>query len=252
MRKKKKIIVTGDSESKDKAQEQAAGGSPAGAGDLNRDVDFSAVDTQPAPVQANGQASEKGPEVQGQVADSSGEAPEIVKLRREVEDLKLQLQDNKDKYLRALAEHDNYMKRSLRERSEYLRYQHKPVLFDLLNVVDNLERALEHAQADPAKVKEGVELIYKMFLDLLNKWEVRGESALGQLFDPTKHSALSRIKSGEVPAGTVLSQFKKAYFYKDQLLRAADVVVAVEPDPPAAEASGETAAEKEGSGPGKN
>jgi len=154
--------------------------------------------------------------------------PQVKELESQVEALKREVEENREKYLRALAELENYRKRALRERSDYLKYQGEPILLDILPVVDNLERALQHKDADPEKLRAGIELIYKMLTDVLAKWEVHGESSIGREFDPKIHSAISRVAVDDAAPGTIISELKKLYFYKDKLLRAAEVVVAAE------------------------
>lgn len=145
----------------------------------------------------------------------------------EIAALKAEADANKDKYLRALAELENFKKCAVKERSELLKYQGDRLVTDLLDVLDNLELALSHTDADPAKLKAGLELIHKQFVDVLGRWEIRAVPALGTDFDPVKHQAISKVTSAEHKAGSVISEFKKAYFYKDKLLRHAAVVVAV-------------------------
>src|SRR5262249_35030137 len=115
-----------------------------------------------------------------------------------------------------------------RERSDLIKYQGEGILRDLLDVVDNLELALQHTEADPQKLKDGVALIHKMFLEILGRWEVRADTGMGKGFDPSKHSAISRVPTDHMPAGTIVNELKKAYFYKDKLLRPGEVVVSAE------------------------
>jgi len=160
------------------------------------------------------------------------------KLEKELENVRKELAVSQDKYLRALADFENYKKRTIKERSELLKYQGENILADMICVVDDFERALEHVEADQEQFKSGVELIYKNFVNVFEKWGVKGESAVGQVFDPTKHNALSKVAVDDAQPGTVVGELKKAYFYKDRLLRAADVVVAeARPQPAMAEAA---------------
>lgn len=147
-----------------------------------------------------------------------GGSAEIAKLAAEAE-------ENKNRYLRALADLENYKRRALKERSDLIKYQGEKLVFDILEIVDNLELALQHSDANPEKLKEGVELIYKRFKEILNKWEIRDESGLGREFDPSRFSAISKVPSADVAPGTVINELKKAYFYKDKLLRVGEVVV---------------------------
>lgn len=149
------------------------------------------------------------------------------KVQAELSRYKAEAQENREKYLRALADFENYKKRVIRERSELLKYQGERAFRDILEVMDNLELALSHRETgDVDKFREGVTLIHKLFIDVLHRWDVRGESGIGEIFDPTKHNAISRVPDPEAPAGTIVNELKKAYYYKDKLLRPAEVVVA--------------------------
>ncbi|MEZ4754073.1 MAG: nucleotide exchange factor GrpE [Bdellovibrionota bacterium] len=166
-----------------------------------RDVDFSEKSTEP--VEATGD--------------------------EQAQDLQAQVDENKDKYLRALAEFENFKKRTLKERSELLKYEGSKILTDLLDVLDNLELALEHVESDPEKLADGIKMIHKMFVDTLEKWEVRAKSALGKEFDPNAQNAISKTPTqNSKEVGTVVNEFKKTYYYKDRLIRPGEVVVAVE------------------------
>ncbi len=188
---------------------------------IDRDADFSSLD-----------GSDEIPEDRGTYAAQTGSGDDTERLRSE-------LKETNDKYLRALADLENYKKRTLKERSDLLKYQGEKVFVDLLEVVDNLEFALQYSGAPelpsepPAfspesaeKLRQGLVLIHKLFLNILGKWEVRPESALGKLFDPQHFSAISKVPTTDVEPGTVISELKKAYFYKDRMLRPGEVVVA--------------------------
>ncbi|RMG39252.1 MAG: nucleotide exchange factor GrpE [Candidatus Dadabacteria bacterium] len=187
---------------------------------MERDADFEELESQDEGV--NGAA----PAEEGSDRDRAGEGgpnPDLETFERELQDLR-------QKYLRALADLENYKKRAVKERSELIKYQGENILADMVEVLDNLDRALEHSEQDPASLKEGVELIHRMFVDTLGKWQVRGESLVGQKFDPEKASAISQVQSEEYPPNTVVNELKKPYFYKDKLLRPGEVVVAVAPE----------------------
>lgn len=146
----------------------------------------------------------------------------------EVELVKKEAQDNHERYLRALADFENYKKRAIRERSELLRYQGESVFSDLLEVVDNLERAVMNRDVDKDQLLEGIEMIYKQFQEVLSRHNVKGESAVGKPFNPEIHQALSQVPSNDHKPGSVVSELKKPYFYKDKLIRVGQVVVAAE------------------------
>jgi molecular chaperone GrpE len=149
-------------------------------------------------------------------------------VNEEEERLRREVHESRDRYLRLMADFENFKKRSLKDQADLRKYQGEQIFLDMLDVMDNLELALGHADADPGKLREGLQLIHKMFVERLGKWEVKGESSMGALFDPTKHSAISQIESADQKPGTIVGELKKAYYYKDKLLRHGEVVVATE------------------------
>jgi molecular chaperone GrpE len=144
--------------------------------------------------------------------------------------LEHELAEMKDRYLRLMADFENFKKRALKEQSELLKYQGERVLVDLLEVVDNLELALTYSSAEYDKLKQGLDMVLKMFVERLERWEVRGESSMGKQFDPHKHAAISRVPGNSTKPGTIVGELKKTYFYKDKLIRVGEVVVAAEGD----------------------
>jgi molecular chaperone GrpE len=154
-------------------------------------------------------------------AGSSAVEAERVALEKE-------LAESRDRYLRLMADFENFKNRALKEQSELLKYQGERVIVDFLEVLDNLDLALNHSAADAEKLKTGLEMIQKMFVERLSKWGVRGETGMGVVFDPQRHSAISRVPGTDAKPGTIIGELKKAYFYKDKLIRPAEVVVASE------------------------
>ena len=164
---------------------------------------------------------------------------------KEIAQLKAENTELKEKYLRALAESENIKKRAVKERSELLKYQGERVFVDLLAVADNFDRAIEATEQytlseDGKQLKEGVELIHGLFFKVLEKWEVKGESSVGETFDPQKQEAISQIPSPDHQAGTVMNELERAFYYKDKLIRPGKVVVASEPVAEQGEAEGES------------
>ena len=161
--------------------------------------------------------------------DDSIVAPEPDAKGAEVVALKTELQDLKDRHLRTLADFENYKKRALKERSEILKYQGERILVDIVEVLDNLDLALKYKDTEPDKLRSGLEMVHKQFVDTLGRWEVRAESMVWKEFDPNRSEALSKVPVDDAKPGTVLSEFKTTYIYKDKLLRPGSVVVAVAP-----------------------
>jgi molecular chaperone GrpE len=168
-----------------------------------------------------------------------GSDTQIEVLKHELKSSKAEAVENYDKYLRAVAELDNFKKRAMKERSDIMKYQGERIFVDLLEIVDDFERALQHAESDAGQLKSGLELILKRFNSILTKWEVKGESAIGKQFDPNLHNALSRVPAPGTASGTILAELKKPYFYKDKLIRHGDVMVAEGEPQESGDSSGE-------------
>ncbi len=146
----------------------------------------------------------------------------------EVDHLKAELDHVRDIYLRKLAEFDNFRKRVEREREEGRRAATEELVRILLPVLDNFERALEHAQDDSGAFHQGVEMIAKQLWDVLERTGVAVVDPLGQPFDPELHEAVQRVEDSEHGPGTVASVMLKGYTLGDRLIRPAMVGVVVE------------------------
>src|SRR5215510_10737950 len=163
----------------------------------------------------------------------NGAADEPETLREpDVEELKRQLDEKQDRLLRALAEVDNVKRRTQRERDEYVRYANESLVRELVPVLDNFDRALEAARAtrEAAKVVEGITLIQRELLRVLERVGVTRYSALGERFDPNRHEATGRAVSGEQPPDTIVAEIAPGYMLNGRLVRPAQVIVAAAPD----------------------
>jgi molecular chaperone GrpE len=132
----------------------------------------------------------------------------------------------KDRYLRTLADFENFRKRADREKSDFYKYALQGVLKDLLPILDNFDRALDHAEQGD-DFHKGVLLIYKQLLDVLKKHGVKPIDESGVRFDPNIHEAVISEEDRSVPAQSVTAVLQKGYFLHDRLLRPAMVKVAV-------------------------
>ena len=149
-----------------------------------------------------------------------------------LEELRRQVEDKQDRLLRALAEAENFKRRTQRDRDESVRYANESLLRDLIPVLDNLERALGalRAAGGAEGVVGGVELIQRELLKVLERAGVTRYSALGQPFDPTRHEAIARVVSADAKPGTVVAETMPGYLLQNRVLRAALVSVAAAPD----------------------
>jgi molecular chaperone GrpE len=136
--------------------------------------------------------------------------------------------DLQQKYIRLAADFENYKKRLVKEKADVVAYGNEELIKALLNVLDNLERALEHTESgdDSPALLEGVKLVHKQFVSCLEKFGVTSVNAsTGTEFDPRIHQAIERVESSELSSDLILSQMLPGYMLKDRLLRPALVVV---------------------------
>lgn len=133
-----------------------------------------------------------------------------------------------DRLLRASAEFDNYKKRTTREMRDVVRYANEKLFKELINVVDNLERAIASAEQDGKEddpLLQGVRLTLNEVEKILERHNVEPIKALGEAFDPNFHQAMMQEESADHVANTVISEMQKGYKLHDRLLRPAMVVV---------------------------
>jgi molecular chaperone GrpE len=151
---------------------------------------------------------------------------------QENEDLKKKLEDkekestaNYDKYLRAVAELDNYRKRAAREKTEIIKYGKEDVIKDVLPFMDSLDRALEHDNGDIKTFKDGVALIQEQLLNCLKKHGVERINTAGMDFDPNFHEALMQMESDQHEDNKIVSEMERGYLLNGRLLRPSRVCV---------------------------
>ena len=151
----------------------------------------------------------------------------IAELEKKLAAAEKEKKDNWDRYLRAAADLENQRKRFKRELEDAKFEVKNKILKEMLPVVDNLERAIEHASGGAEKnpIVEGVQLVLRQFSTAFERLEVTPIDAMGQPFDPNLHEAISQQESDQ-PAGTVVQVLQRGYRAGERLLRPALVVVA--------------------------
>jgi molecular chaperone GrpE len=149
-------------------------------------------------------------------------------LRSILDDATRQAAEYKENWLRAVAELDNYRKRVLRQEEEMRRTAAESLLREIVEVLDNLERAVEASgeAANARALREGVELVCRQMKDLLGRAGVSPISSVGEPFNPEIHEAVMASSVEDKPPGTVVAEFGKGYRLHDKVLRPAKVVVA--------------------------
>jgi molecular chaperone GrpE len=153
---------------------------------------------------------------------------EIDRLNQALEEKAREAAEAHDKYVRTYAEFENYRKRMQRDLAEFRKYANEQMARELLSVVDHLGLAIKHAaEAGDTNqgLRQGVELVHRQFLDVLEKFGIKPFKAEGEPFDPAKHDAVTQVEADGVPENTVVQVFQEGYLYHDKVLRHAKVGV---------------------------
>ncbi len=131
-----------------------------------------------------------------------------------------------DQLLRLAAEFENYKKRVQKEKSDLIKFGNDSLLKAVLPILDNLERAIDHGKRmnKNGPLLQGVEIILRQFLTILERFGVKPVAAMGESFDPEKHEAVSQAESDQEP-DRVISELEKGYLFHERLLRPAKVLV---------------------------
>jgi molecular chaperone GrpE len=177
----------------------------------------------------NGQASAGGGDGAG--APAGAELPPATAEDRAAA-LAVERDEMKDRMLRIAAEFENWKKRARKEKDDAVTSARESVLREMLEVVDNLERAAQTKAgegADAGAVMKGVALVLRLFQQKLERYDVKPFDVAGQPFDPRQHEAVSRVESNDVPAGAVAAELQKGYRVGERLLRPALVAVSTGP-----------------------
>lgn len=145
----------------------------------------------------------------------------------DVEKLKTELEEMKDKYLRKVAEFDNFKRRSAKERIDLIQTAGRDVITDLLDVLDDCDRAQKQLESsDDVTVKEGVMLVFNKLRNTLQSKGVKVMESVNQPFNPDLHDAITEIPAPtENLKGKVLDEVIKGYYLNDKIIRHAKVVV---------------------------
>jgi len=172
--------------------------------------------------------------------DATGAAAETVpepteagirRLEQQVREAERQAEEVNEKYLRALADLENFRRRARHEAAEAMRSGETSILLEVLPVLDNFNRAMEAAPRakDIHALIKGVKMIHDQLLEALARKGVRPIEAEGEPFDPAYHDAVGRFETTDRPEGTVAVEIQKGYMLGDRVLRPSRVMVAVRP-----------------------
>lgn len=168
------------------------------------------------------------PEIEMEAVEDSG-VSEIEAEEFELANLKAELEEMEDKYLRARAEIANMVNRGKNEREQLQKYRSQDLAKKLLPSIDNLERALSTEVSDDqgASLKKGVEMVLESLRHALREEGIEKISAKGEAFDPNLHQAVQTVPASEdVPADTIVEVLQEGYKLHDRVLRPTMVIVA--------------------------
>ena len=160
------------------------------------------------------------------------EKKELTPMEQLQEQIRLkdeEIANQKDTFLREKAELENFKKRLTKEKDDFVQFANERLLQELIQIEDNLERALEVPNATLESLKEGVEMIQKQFSTFLKNQKVEPIEAIGKAFDPTLHEVLNQQESEEHEENTVIEQYSKGYTLNGRILRPAKVVISKKP-----------------------
>ena len=160
------------------------------------------------------------------------EKKELTPMEQLQEQIRLkdeEIANQKDTFLREKAELENFKKRLTKEKDDFVQFANERLLQELIQIEDNLERALEVPNATLESLKEGVEMIQKQFSTFLKNQKVEPIEAIGKAFDPTLHEVLNQQESEEHEENTVIEEYSKGYTLNGRILRSAKVVISKKP-----------------------
>ncbi|MGN0674067.1 MAG: nucleotide exchange factor GrpE [Anaerovoracaceae bacterium] len=184
--------------------------------DLSTEAADAAAEAEAAETSSEGDCEDAGSEAEGSEAEAGTEAEADAKE-----------ESSDDKYVRLLAEFQNYKRRTAKEKTDIRTYANEKIAGDLLPVMDNFERALAtNAGDDPEAYAKGMAMIFDQLKTALNNVGVKEVEALGEDFDPTRHNAVMHSESEEYEEGKVCMVLQKGYELNGKIIRAAMVAVA--------------------------
>src|SRR4030065_1741453 len=156
---------------------------------------------------------------------------EVEELKKKLEEKEKEAKENYERLLRTAADLENYKKRAAREKEDWTKFANEDLLKVILPFIDNLERAVNHAQkaVDTGVLIEGVRLTLQQLLQALTKFGLSSFASVGKPFDPAMHEAMLVVETDKHEPNQVVEEFQKGYLLNERLLRPATVSVSKSP-----------------------
>jgi molecular chaperone GrpE len=151
----------------------------------------------------------------------------VSKMKEDLLERTTELKQAKDKYLRSVADLDNYRKRMDKEMDEHKKYSKVDFFLKIIPVLENFDRALCGAEMseDFESFRKGLEIIDRQFKETLKSLGLKEFSSLGEIFDPAKHEAIAVVTADDKPENMIIEEVSKGYMIGDRVIKPAKVMV---------------------------
>jgi len=163
------------------------------------------------------------------VVEEEKELDPLEELQQQLEKKDQELAEQKSDFLREKADLENFRKRLVKDKEDAVQFANQRLLKELIQVNDNLDRALDASNTSLETFKEGVEMIQKQFATFLKNQKVEAIEALGKPFDPNLHEVMTQQESADHDENTVIQEYSKGYTLNGRILQSAKVVIAKKP-----------------------
>ena len=163
------------------------------------------------------------------VVEEEKELDPLEELQQQLEKKDQELAEQKSDFLREKADLENFRKRLVKDKDDAVQFANQRLLKELIQVNDNLDRALDASNTSLETFKEGVEMIQKQFATFLKNQKVEAIEALGKPFDPNLHEVMTQQESADHDENTVIQEYSKGYTLNGRILQSAKVVIAKKP-----------------------
>ena len=163
------------------------------------------------------------------VVEEEKELDPLEELQQQLEKKDQELAEQKGDFLREKADLENFRKRLVKDKEDAVQFANQRLLKELIQVNDNLDRALDASNTSLETFKEGVEMIQKQFATFLKNQKVEAIEALGKPFDPNLHEVMTQQESAAQDENTVIQEYSKGYTLNGRILQSAKVVIAKKP-----------------------
>ena len=182
---------------------------------------------------------------EGDSAEEEKKLSPMEELQEQLKKKDVELVEQKSDFLREKADLENFRKRLVKEKADALQFANERLLKELVEIDDNMNRALNTPNTSLESLKEGVEMIQKQFATFLKNQKVEPVEAIGKPFDPSLHEVMTQLESEEHEENTVIQEYSTGYTLNGRILRSAKVVISKKPaeeiPPPKEEESIESA-----------